>query len=85
MITLHFVDGQRGDGDLTANGVIADPGAPAFDPYGGQAAQEAPPIDGLLPPECGTCECGVGLVGCMPLTLLGLCGMKLGAYRRRRR
>jgi hypothetical protein len=31
-ITLHFVDGGRGDDDLTANGVIVDPGAPAFTP-----------------------------------------------------
>ncbi len=31
-IVLHFVDGQRGDDDLTANGVIVDPGAPAFNP-----------------------------------------------------
>ena len=29
-ITLHFVDGQRGDGDLTANGVIVEPGGPAM-------------------------------------------------------
>jgi Ca2+-binding RTX toxin-like protein len=29
-IVLHFVDGQRGDDDLTANGQISDPGAPAF-------------------------------------------------------
>jgi cyclophilin family peptidyl-prolyl cis-trans isomerase len=27
-ITLGFVDGQRGDGDLTVNGVIIDPGGP---------------------------------------------------------
>ena len=27
-ITLHFVDGQRGDDDLTADGVIIDQGAP---------------------------------------------------------
>lgn len=27
-IVLHFVDGKRGDDDLTANGVIDDPGAP---------------------------------------------------------
>jgi hypothetical protein len=31
-ITLHFVDGQRGDDDLTANGVIVDPGAAAHVP-----------------------------------------------------
>ncbi|MBK7895268.1 MAG: DUF11 domain-containing protein [Anaerolineaceae bacterium] len=29
VITLHFVDGQRGDDDLTANGVIVDPGGPS--------------------------------------------------------
>jgi hypothetical protein len=30
IVTLHFVDGKRGDGDLAANGVIVDPGAPAL-------------------------------------------------------
>jgi len=29
VITLHFVDGMRGDDDLTANGIIVDVGAPA--------------------------------------------------------
>ncbi len=29
MITLYFVDGERGDDDLTADGVIMDDGAPA--------------------------------------------------------
>lgn len=28
-ITLRFIDGQRGDADLTADGVIIDPGGPA--------------------------------------------------------
>jgi len=28
VITLHFVDGMRGDDDLTANGIIVDVGAP---------------------------------------------------------
>ncbi len=32
VITLHFVDGQRGDDDLLANGRIVDPGSPAFVP-----------------------------------------------------
>lgn len=27
-ITLSFVDGARGDGDITANGIVADPGGP---------------------------------------------------------
>lgn len=30
VITLHFVDGQRGDDDLTANGIFVDLGAPGF-------------------------------------------------------
>ncbi len=30
IITLHFVDGDRGDNDLSANGVIIDPGAAAM-------------------------------------------------------
>ncbi|MCA9241230.1 MAG: PKD domain-containing protein [Planctomycetales bacterium] len=34
-ITLYFVDGQRGDSDLTANGVILDPGATAYAPIDG--------------------------------------------------
>ena len=29
-VTLHFVDGKRGDSDLTADGVITDPGTPAL-------------------------------------------------------
>ena len=32
-ITLHFVDGGRGDADLTANGVIVDPGGPTSFPF----------------------------------------------------
>jgi hypothetical protein len=28
-LTLRFVDGQRGDADLAANGVIVDPGGPS--------------------------------------------------------
>ena len=31
-IVLHYIDGQRGDDDLLANGVIVDPGAAAFQP-----------------------------------------------------
>ncbi|MDA2924300.1 hypothetical protein MYX65_06525 [Acidobacteria bacterium AH-259-L09] len=29
-VVVHFVDGGRGDGDLTINGQIQDPGAPAY-------------------------------------------------------
>ena len=34
VVTLHFVDGQRGDSDLTANGVIVDPGGASGFPFG---------------------------------------------------
>jgi hypothetical protein len=33
VVTLHFIDGQRGDSDLTANGTIVDPGGPSGFPY----------------------------------------------------
>ena len=29
-VILHFVDGKRGDSDLTKNGIIVDPGTPAI-------------------------------------------------------
>lgn len=32
-ITLYFVDGQRGDKDLTANGTIVEPGGPGLLPF----------------------------------------------------
>jgi Bacterial Ig domain len=38
-ITLHFVDGKRGDDDLVANGVIVDPGAPGVIPNKAPEAQ----------------------------------------------
>jgi hypothetical protein len=31
-IIIHFIDGQRGDNDLTANGSVADPGGPCIKP-----------------------------------------------------
>jgi cyclophilin family peptidyl-prolyl cis-trans isomerase len=40
VVTLYFADGQRGDDDLTINGVIVDPGAPAF-----LAESSPPPVD----------------------------------------
>jgi hypothetical protein len=30
VVTLHLVDGKRGDNDLTANGIIEEPGGPAW-------------------------------------------------------
>ncbi len=73
VITLHLVDGLRGDDDLTANGVIVDPGAPALAPSG-PGTQPAPSAD------CGTGTCGGGMTMMMPLSLLGI-----GWIRRRRR
>jgi len=32
VITLHLIDGQRGDNDITANGIIEEPGAPGLFP-----------------------------------------------------
>jgi hypothetical protein len=39
IVTLHFVDGQRGDSDLAENGTIVDPGAP-----GHVAQTNSPPV-----------------------------------------
>ncbi len=73
VITLHFKDGARGDADLLENGVITDPGAPAF--AAGDSALD-------LPSLCGAGACGAGVVGYLPATLLGLCGLKLGRWQR---
>jgi len=73
VITLRFVDGMRGDGDLAANGVITDPGAPARSP--GDAAPQPTPSG-----DCGTGACGHGTALALPLTAVGM-----GAWRRRKR
>src|SRR5262249_5953826 len=49
-IYLHYVDGQRGDDDLTANGVIVDPGAPAYVPPAAPPPPPAIPPAAILPP-----------------------------------
>jgi hypothetical protein len=41
VITLHFVDGERGDHDLTADGIIDDPGGAAFVSTGGGSSSSA--------------------------------------------
>ena len=74
VITLHFVDGKRGDADLTANGTIADPGTPAFvaentgDSSGGGGC--------VISPD----DADQGRVG--GWLLIGLFILSLGAYRR---
>ncbi|MCB9851751.1 MAG: right-handed parallel beta-helix repeat-containing protein [Phycisphaerales bacterium] len=74
-ITLHLVDGQRGDDDVSANGVIVDPGAPAV----------APTIVAPQPtPDCGTGMCASGTAMCVPLLLISM-GLVRRRVRRRRR
>ena len=55
-ITLHFIDGKRGDDDLTENGIIADIGGPG--------------VKAILPPEFDSGSDGGGdaygcFVGCL--------------------
>ena len=44
IISLNLEDGQRGDQDLVANGIIQDPGGPAVGPAGSQHVRLSPPI-----------------------------------------
>ncbi len=48
-ITLHFKDGERGDSDLTANGQIRDPGAPAINPMANPPVNQAPQLNQPIP------------------------------------
>ena len=75
VITLHFKDGARGDDDLQENGVVVDPGAPAV--YVSGSGQDIPVV-----PACGAGACGAGMVGYVPLTLAGICGLRLRQRRR---
>lgn len=70
VITLHLIDGQRGDDDITANGIIVEPGGPALE------SENPQPIDNSA--VCGLC--GGGAAAMLPLMLAGLGVM----YRRRR-
>ncbi len=50
IITLHFVDGKRGDNDTTANGIIIDPSGPGIDSrIPPTAAFTADPVSGVAP------------------------------------
>jgi PKD repeat protein len=50
IITLHFVDGIRGDNDITANGIIIDPSGPGIDiRTPPTAAFSANPVSGTAP------------------------------------
>ncbi|MBI5762420.1 MAG: hypothetical protein HZA51_02715 [Planctomycetes bacterium] len=70
VITLHLIDGQRGDDDITANGIIVEPGGPALE------SENPQPID--IPDVCGLC--GGGAASMLPVMLAGW-----GIMRRRRR
>ncbi len=77
-VLLHFVDGGRGDSDLTANGDVDDPGALAV-----VTTTDTP--DTQLPATCGAGMCGAGSLSAMLVTLMGLGGMKAGRRRTLRR
>ena len=90
LVILHFVDGQRGDGDLTANGILTDPGAPAVggtDPaqQSQPAAQSTPCVNWPLSFLFRFPVCGFGCLTAVSATLAGLMGMKLGRRCGRRR
>lgn len=75
LITLHFQDGARGDADVTADGVVTDPGAPAL--YtGDDSGQDIPGL-------CGAGACGAGVVGYVPMTLAGIGVLKMRRKLRR--
>jgi cyclophilin family peptidyl-prolyl cis-trans isomerase len=74
-VTLHFVDGKRGDSDLTANGIIADPGTPAIEAGNSGASGGGG----------GGCSLGVHRAGSESAggwLLLAICISLLGIYRR---
>lgn len=65
VVRLTLVDGQRGDNDLTVNGIIVEPGAPAL-----EAENPAP----IANPSCGACAPGAAAM--MPMMLLGLYALR---------
>lgn len=75
-ITLQFVDGQRGDGDLAANGIVADPGAPAV-------FQEGPGPVTVPGDDCGAGLCGAGAGMMLSLTLVGFALLERRRWFRR--
>lgn len=60
VMRLTLVDGMRGDSDITANGIIVEPGAPAL-----EAENPAP----VANPSCGLCAPGAAAM--MPMMMLG--------------
>ena len=72
-VTMNFVDGMRGDSDLSANGIIVDPGAPA------RTVDTTEPEVPQPTPDCGTGACASGTMSMMPMLLFGM-----GLMRRKR-
>ena len=70
-VTLHFIDGARGDGDLLANGSITDPGGPAED-------------NSFDPITVKPTDARVGSFDPLTLALYGLALVVLALRRRRR-
>ncbi|MEK6643306.1 MAG: Ig-like domain-containing protein [Planctomycetota bacterium] len=73
IITLHLIDGQRGDDDITVNGIIVEPGGPALE------SENPQPL--VNPDACGLC--GGGVAAMTPL-MIAVIGIGRGIARRRR-
>jgi hypothetical protein len=76
VVMLFLVDGLRGDSDLTANGIIVDPGAPTFDRR--NPACDNPVIAALSP------ICGLGCIVSMIGTFAGLLALRVRGRRHTR-
>ncbi len=85
VVTLHFVDGRRGDGDLTANGVIVDPGAAGSggaNPAPQPQPQEAPCHNVPLSLLFRFPICGFGCAASLIATLVMMAGIRVRIRRR---
>jgi hypothetical protein len=76
VITLHFVDGKRGDSDLAANGIIVDPGTPAI-----KAVNTGASSSGGSGGGCSMTTADSDPGKALDWLLIGLCILVLGAYR----
>jgi len=76
VITLHFVDGKRGDSDLAANGIIVDPGTPAI-----KAVNTGASGSGGSGGGCSMTTADSDPGKALDWLLIGLCILVLGAYR----
>jgi hypothetical protein len=77
VITLHFVDGKRGDSDLTADGVITDPGTPAI-----RASNTGESSGGGSGGGCSINNSSAAIGKAGSWFLIGMFVLSLGIYRR---